>query len=128
MRFHDYRLDSYEVSDAGRTITFHLLFDYPNLTKDESIIRFTNVTLYNLTHTTEAIFTDIEECSLPDLLAEIGSRVIEWGRQLGVGRLSNDLEAYQNELQSDGYKAWRINSAIGFYGFVIAKNVRQVDA
>ncbi|MDH5458818.1 MAG: hypothetical protein OEY26_08895, partial [Nitrospinota bacterium] len=88
---------------------------------------FTNVTLYNLTHTTEAIITDIEECSLPDLLAEINSQVIEWSRQLGVEKWSNDLEAYQKELQSNGYRAWRIESAIGFHGFIIAKNVRQVD-
>lgn len=33
MRFHDFQLDSYEVLQKGKTIAFHLVYDYLGMEK-----------------------------------------------------------------------------------------------
>lgn len=123
MRFHDYHLSKYEVSDYGETVTFHLIFDYSWQEKDESRISFTGVALYHFIHVSTAIILDIEEISIADLLKEWGGEIAEWNRLYGVGLWKDSLQNYNLKLQSEGYKAWRIESSIGFYGFVIAKAV-----
>ena len=121
MRYHDYHLNKYEVSDHGETITLHLIYDYPEEKIDKSKIKFSHVALYNFTHTTSAIITDIEEVEISDFVQEIGNEITEWNRLHGVRFWKDNLQNYGLWLQSEGYKAWRIVSAIGFYGFVIAK-------
>jgi len=101
---------------------------HPNTPKGESTIRFSDVALYNFTHTTAAIITDIEEGTIADLLEEIGSRLFEWSRLHGVDSWTGNIETYREALQTDGYRAWRIQSAMGFYGFIVAKEVCQVGA
>ena len=126
MRFHDFHLSKYEVSDKDETITFHLVYDYLEKETDQSCIRFSDVVLYNFVITNNSIITDIDEIPIPDLIEKIGSDVIEWNRMYGVRRWKDNLQNYSLMLQTEGYKAWRIESAIGFYGFVIAKNVNNV--
>ena len=123
MRYYDYHLKKYEVSDRGETIIFHLVYGYPEEETDESHIKFSNVALYNFSHTTSAIITDIEEIEISDLMQESGNEITEWNRMHGVRFWKDDLQNYNLQLQAEGYKAWRIVSAIGFYGFVIAKTV-----
>lgn len=123
MRYHDYHLNKYEVSDHGETIIFHLIYDYPEEKIDESKIKFSNVALYNFSHTTSANITDIEEATISDLAQEVGSYITEWNRMYGVRLWRDNLQNYGLWLQSEGYKAWRIISAIGFYDFIIAKSV-----
>jgi hypothetical protein len=123
MRFHDYHLSKYEVSDYGETVTFHLVYDYPGRARDVSCISFMDVTLYHFIHASAAIILDIEEISIPNLLNESGSEIAEWSRMYGVGLWKDSLQNYSLQLQSEGYKAWRIESSIGFYGFVIGKAV-----
>ncbi len=123
MHFHDYHLSKYEVSDYGETVTFHLVFDYPGLARDVSCISFTGVTLYHFIHVSATIILDIEEISVSNLLKEWGNEITEWNRMYGVGLWKDNLQNYSLKLQSEDYKAWRIVSSIGFYGFVIAKEV-----
>lgn len=125
MRFHDYHLSKYEVSDYGETVTFHLIIDYPGQERDESCISFTGVALYHFIHASAAIILDIEEIPVPNLLKEWGSEIAEWNRMHGVRLWKDNLQDYSLRLQSEGYKAWRIESSIGFYGFVIAKAVAK---
>jgi len=126
MRYHDFHLREYQVSDFGKRITLHLVYDYAGRPKEESHIEFSGVALYNFTHTGGAIITDIEEASLGGLFEEIGGTLDEWHKQHGVPGLKNTLEDYRSTLDSAGHKAWRIDSAVGFGGFVVAKSVRQV--
>jgi hypothetical protein len=126
MRFHDYHLIGYEVRDRGETIVFDLLFDYPEHEKLHSKIKFHNVVVYNFIHTNQAIILDIEELPVDDLLEEVGDSMAEWSRLQGVLGWSGDLQHYKQYLDSNAYKAWRIESAIGFYGFVVAKAVSNV--
>jgi len=114
------------VSDFGKRITLHLVYDYAGKPKDESHIEFSDVALYNFTHTGGAIVTGIEEVGLEDLLGEVGGTLVNWHQQHGVTGWRDNLKNYQATLQSAGNKAWRIDSVIGFYGFVVALSVRQV--
>lgn len=126
MRFHDYHLNKYEVTDNGETITFSLVYDYPGTEKDQSCIKFSDVALYNFIHTSGAIITDIEELPIPDLILEVGGQLAEWNRMYGIRFWKDSAQNYSFKLQSEGYRAWCIESAIGFYGFVIAKSVSNI--
>ena len=76
-------------------------------------------------HTTGAIITDIEEESVGSFIGEIAGEVTEWNRMHGVRYWKDGLESYVEGLAEKGFKAWRIESAIGFYGFVVAKRVEN---
>ncbi|MEJ2199538.1 MAG: hypothetical protein P8X63_00765 [Desulfuromonadaceae bacterium] len=123
MRFHDFHLDKYEVSNFGENIGFHLIFDYPGQKREESFITFSEVALYHFIHVSPTIILDIVEISIAEIINEWGAKISEWNRMHGVSLWADTLENYCNRLQSEGYKAWRIESSIGFYGFVIAKRV-----
>lgn len=125
MRYHDYHLSSYEVSDRGETITLDLVYGYPGQETDQSCTKFFEVALYNFVHTYNAIIVDIDEVPISELIEEIGSDIVEWNRMYRVRLMNDSLEEYSRKLQADGYKVWRIESAIGFYGFVIAKSVEN---
>jgi hypothetical protein len=125
MRYHDFHLREYRVSDFGKHITLHLVYDYAGRPKVESQIEFADVALYNFTHTGGAIITDIGETSLNDLLSEVGESLSAWNQQHGVTGWSDTLENYRKGLESAGHKAWRVVSSVGFYGFIVARSVHQ---
>lgn len=123
LRCHDFYLHKYEVSDKEKTITFHLVYDYPNTEKIESCIKFNDVALYHFEHTDGSIITDIGELPIPKLITEISVDLKEWQHWYSVRFFNGSIPDYVSYLQTEGYRAWRIDSAIGFYGFVIAKQV-----
>lgn len=123
MRFHDYQLSGYEVTENGRSIKFHLTYDYPGQQALQSNIRFGNVALYNFVHTSNALITDIIEIAIPEILAEHRSQVVEWNGTYAVSHMGRDIDEYSAYLQTEGFKAWKIESAVGFYGFVIAGSI-----
>ena len=124
MQFHDFHLDGYEVLHKGKTIVLHLVYDYPEVEKSESNIKFTDVTLYNFIHTAGAIITDITECSVAEFINEYGDQLIEWKRLYGVELFwKGTLEDYASKLQAEGFRVWYIDSAIGFSGFIVAKDI-----
>ncbi len=124
MRYHDYHLEGYEVSNRGERITLNLVYGYPGSETDESIITFEEVALYNFIHTAGAIITDIEEESLNDFLSGLADEITEWFRLYSVRYWKKSgFEGYVAGLVQSGFKVWRIESAIGFYGFVVAKRV-----
>jgi hypothetical protein len=126
MRYHDFHLREYRVSDFGKHITLDLVYDYAGKPKEESQLEFSEVALYNFTHTGGAIITGIDETSLADLLSEVGESLSAWNQQHGVTGWRDNLENYRKALESAGHKAWRVVSAIGFYGFIVARSVHQV--
>lgn len=126
MRYHDFHLREYHVSDFGKHIILDLVYDYAGLPTEESQIGFSDVALYNFTHTGGAIITDIEETSLHDLLSEVGASLSAWNQQYGVSGWRDNLDNYRRSLESTGHRAWRIISAIGFHGFVVARSIHQV--
>ena len=67
LRFHDYHLQKYEVSDHGKTAKLYLGFGYPGKETDFSEITFTEVAIYHFVHTAYSIITDIENVPISTL-------------------------------------------------------------
>lgn len=129
MRFHDFHLAAYEVGEFGTKIVLHLVRDYPGVPRQESFIEFSDVAAYHFIHTGGAIITDIREVALADLLRDVGETLTEcWREHGGYLHWNDDREAYRAALESRGYQAWNLTSAIGFAGFVIARSVAQTAA
>lgn len=120
MECHDYRLRSYQVAEFGRLISLDLVYDYPGHAIRESQIRFHGVKLYHFAHTAGAIITDIDEVSLEALLGEYGPSITAWAKDRGVADWRTDIQQLLLDWSALSLKAWLIDSAIGFKGFVIA--------
>jgi hypothetical protein len=127
MHFHDFHIAGYSISDFGGTIVLDLVYDYPNQPKIESHIKFSEVAAYHFVHTGGAIMTDIEEVSLENLLERVGDSLAErWRQHGGYIHWRDDRSEYRVILEKEGYRAWFLDSAIGFEGFVIAKTVGEL--
>ena len=126
MRYHDWHLDGYSVSDGGKSVVLHLLWDYPGQARERSNIGFSDVALYRFTHTGGAIITDIDEIPVATLISQIEGELVKWGRLQGLDGWRSSANDYKEHLEATGLKAWRIESAIGFSGFVIAREVEEL--
>lgn len=128
MNYHDYHLRSYTVSDFGRTLTLDLVYDDCDKPQLESRIEFSGVVVHQFTHDLPAIIIEIDPVSLSWLLLEKDAPMSQWmSTCCYVNPYRGDTpEGYVQYLKDSGYQAWEIGSAIGFHGFVIGKNVRQL--
>jgi hypothetical protein len=127
VRYHDFHLEGYTVAQYGTEIVLHLVWNYEGMPRETSQIRFADVAAYLFVHTGGAIVTHIESVPIAEILGEFGDQLAEWRRRNG-GYLhwDDDRARYAEALVQRHYRAWRIESAIGFEGFVIAKTVQQV--
>ena len=123
MRFHDFHLKGYSVLESGARIILDLAYDYPGVEKEQSRIEFSDVACYHFNHTTAAIITDIEEVDLKTLVEEQAALLVSFAHKHGLAHWRTDAVEYLGALKSKGMRAWRLESAIGFSGFVIARNV-----
>ena len=123
MRYHDFHLAGYTVSDFGGTIVLDLECDHSDKPTEISRIKFSDVAAYHFVHTGGAIITEIDEVPIPQLLEEVGDQLAEWNRMHGLSHWDKDREQYVETLTEKGCRAWTIESAVGFEGFVIAKSV-----
>jgi hypothetical protein len=78
VRFHDFHLAGYTVSDFGGTIMLELVYDYPDQPRETSRIKFSDVAAYHFIHTEGAIIVDIAQISIPELMDHIGGQLAEW--------------------------------------------------
>jgi hypothetical protein len=127
MRYHDFHLRSYTVSDSGRKIELHLVYDYPGATERDSHIEFTDVVCYHFVHTEGTILTDIDEESLRDFVKREEEFLAAAATRDGLRLWHNDAGDYLRRLEDGGYHAWRLESAIGFSGFVVARTVGEKE-
>ena len=128
MLCYDFHLTGYEVKDFGATIVLHLLCEYAGLPRIESHIEFTDVAVYEFIHTGGAIITDLDEVPVNEALEGRAKVMKERCRQMGGYRFWDDNpRKYAANLEHQGFRAWTIYSAIGFEGYVIAKDARPVD-
>jgi len=123
MQFHDFHLRGYTVLDSGDRIVMDLVYDYPDSEKRESTIEFTGVACYHFAHTTGAIITYIDEVDLGDLVSEKSRMLASFAKWHGLAHWESDSDQYAASLTEKGKRAWTIDSAIGFKGFVIASEV-----
>ena len=124
MKYHDFHLRGYSVEQSGGRIVLDLVFDYPGREKEESRIEFLGVVCYSFDHSTGAIITDIEEVEIEALAREEEPKLSFFARQYGLTHWKTDLSDYIATLQREQLRGWRIGSAIGFSGFVIARSVQ----
>lgn len=123
MEFHDYRLRSYQVAEFGSLITLDLLYDYPGQAVRESQIQFHGVKLYHFIHTAGAIITCIYEVSLEQILREHEVSIRTWANDQGVADWRSGSQQLLQDWSALSLKAWCIEFAIGFNGFVIAASI-----
>ncbi|MFN7140249.1 MAG: hypothetical protein ACK4UN_13015 [Limisphaerales bacterium] len=121
MRYHDYHLREYLVADFGTRIIFSLTLEAPGQPTDESTIEFLDVALYHFTHTAGAIITDISAVPLRAFLTEQQALLSSWSKQQALRFWDSSFEEYFHTLEKKRYRAWIIGSAIGFEGFIIAR-------
>jgi hypothetical protein len=126
VKYHDFHLLGYAVSDFGKTITLDLVYDYPNFPREESKIQFSDVIAYNFIHSGGAIIVDIIETPMLQISKEVEIDLINYANQFGgtINKFQNDLELNKAMLEKEGYKLWTIWSAIGFGGIIMAKSVK----
>ena len=77
-------------------------------------------------HPSGAIITGIDELDVATLVREEAAFFTEVAPQYGLRHWSygeRGLEDYLSALRNEQMRAWRIASAVGFDGFVIAKSV-----
>ncbi len=72
-----------------------------------------------------SIIIDIEEVSISFIILEFEYSIKEWNKMLGIKYWNNNISDYIKQLEDISLTAWEITSAIGFYGFVIAKRVES---
>lgn len=125
MNYHDFHLRGYSVESFGSRVVLDLVYDYPSREKQESRIEFSDVACYSFEHTTAAIITDISELDVDTLVKEEEQKLALFARQHGLKFWKTGISDYIVDLQNEGLKGWRIESAIGFSGFVIARSVKS---
>ncbi len=124
MKYHDFHLRSYAVSDFGKRITLDLVNDLSSA-PEVSSIEFTDVIAYHFVHTGGSIIIDISEDTFLRATNETRLSFSEAMNSLGgLSFWEADGAGYQRRFEEMGYRTWTIISAIGFVGFVVCKNVR----
>ena len=87
MRYHDFHLKDYTVSNHGVIVTLCLIKTEGSAPeakqKVESHIEFSDVETYNFIHSGGAILTDILEVSLEQMINEVYPKLAEWSIQIG---------------------------------------------
>lgn len=127
MRYHDHALCGYEVRDFGGTIILRLSLRAEDGEVVRSEICFEEVAFYHFIHTSSAIILDIAEIPLARFVARFEKELPAWDHRQGVWIWRDDSANTLSELQRLGLRAWEIDSAVGFTGWVVAKEVRQME-
>jgi hypothetical protein len=124
MKYHDFHLREYSVVDFGNRIALELVYDYPGEERQESRIEFSAVACYSFDHTCGAIITDIEEVDVATLAKEEEQKLVSFAHRRGLKYWKTDISDYIATLRKEQLRGWRIGSAIGFSGFVIARSIK----
>lgn len=122
MRYHDFHLRGYSVEDFGSRIVLDLVFDSPDRKTEESRIEFRDVVCYSFEHSAGAIITDINEVNVSALAREEEPKLAHFAKH-GLEHWRTDISDDIATLERERLRGWRIESAIGFSGFIIAGSV-----
>ena len=128
MRYHDFHLRGYTVSDFGGTIVLHLVYDYPGQPEERSDIEFSDVICHHFIHGSSAIIVGIDEEPIAEFVREEEQFLSGLATKHGLNYWHTDASEYGKTLEREGFHVWRFASAIGFAGFVMARDVRQLES
>lgn len=113
------------MTDFGETVVLDLIYEYPDQPIRESKIEFSGVALYHFVHSAGTIITDIDSCPIETILSDYSTQIPEWNRLQSVTDWVGSLDEYKKKLNESGLSGWKIDSAIGFHGFIIGKKITQ---
>ena len=83
MRYHDFHLAGYRVTDLGATVSLDLVYDYPGQATEQCTVEFSDVVAYHFVYTGAAILNHIGEETIESLLRRFGGSLGEWWRLHG---------------------------------------------
>ena len=126
MKYHDWHLSGYTVSDYGSTVVLHFSWDYPGDEVRKNQIKFSEVAAYHFQHTEGAIITQIHPWPITAYF-EKEKPFIESAKHTGLRYWKTDMNQYRSDLEKANFRYWLVESAIGFSGFVLAKTVEELS-
>ena len=127
MRVHDYHLRDLAVLDHGARIVMTLAWDYPGESRPLSFVQFSGVVCYRFSQTGGARITAIEEMSTADVVRDEQEFIVSVARTDGLRFWNGTFSAFLRELDANRIKAYRIESAVGFSGFVLANDYKELS-
>jgi hypothetical protein len=114
------------VHDYGSRIVMVLAWDYPEDPQPLSILEFTGVEYYRFSHSGGAIIADINEMSWEEVTRDEQEFIATAARTDGLRYWDGAFANFLINLQANQVRPFRIDSSIGFTGFVLARNVREL--
>ena len=127
MRVHDYHLRDLAVFDHGARIVMTLAWDYPGESRPLSVVQFSGVVCYRFSQTGGAIIAAIKEMSSADVVRDEQEFIVSVARADGLRFWNGTFSAFLRELDANRIKAYRIESAVGFSGFVLASDLKELS-
>lgn len=126
MKCHNFHLRGYSVEDFGRRIEIDLVSDMTPAPREAVLIRFFEVAVYHFVLTGGAIIVNIVDESPVNILRHPDQDLAKWAAQYGLTGYEGNTEEFLEKLIQQGCRAWRIESAIGMGGFIIAGRCEYV--
>ena len=127
MRVHDYHLRDVLVYDRGTRIVMTLSWDYPGQSRPPSVVEFSGVVCYRFSQTGGAIISGIEEMSSEEVVRDEQEFIVSVARADGLKCLNGTFAAFMRELEANKIRAFRIESAVGFTGFILASDLKDLS-
>jgi hypothetical protein len=124
--FGDYRLISYEVSCERREITFRTERNEPGEPRHTEVL-FNGVMAYHFEYDNfDTILSHIIELPIATFLAEHASQLSAGSTQAGWAPFwDGSVEDASRKLHQASIHAFRITSAMGMRGWVLAQSVKS---
>jgi hypothetical protein len=127
MRFHDYHLHELSVHENGTRIVLTLSWDYPGEPRPLSVIEFSGVVCYRFSQTGGAIITEIKEMNSEDVARDEQEFIISVARADGLKFWNGTFAAFFRDLRANKIRAFGIQSAVGFSGFILASELKDLS-
>jgi len=120
---HDCQINSYEVNIKEETLVLHTTYDgfrgHKNI-----LISFIDVLSHHFEDIIlQNVISDIYETMIVDFIEEY-KEMIQEGKGYSWPTDYDNQEDLINYLKSNSYKIFYLDSAVGLYGFIIAKDIR----
>ncbi len=125
MKYHDYHILRYIVDCVSNEITFDIGYPYSPSVPEEKIV-FSDVVGYSFQDALGSIILDIQEIDLKYFVETHASKFQKSFHLNGIPKFwKEDVSETMRELSEK--KVWKIESSIGFDGYVVASKISQPE-
>jgi hypothetical protein len=104
-----------------------LAWDYPGDPQPLSILEFTGVEYYRFSHSGGAIIAEIDEMTWDEVTRDERDYIETAARMDGLRYWDGTFANFLKNLQANKVRPFRIDSSIGFTGFVLAASVTELS-